>query len=64
MFDSEQWASKSMRESMREHEEADARERTFRAMINLKELFVLSSARLKEKADTINSILPSTFNNC
>jgi hypothetical protein len=38
--------------------------RTFRAMINLKELFVLGSARLKDEADTINSILPSTFNNC
>jgi hypothetical protein len=38
--------------------------RTFRAMINLKELFVFGSARLKDEADTINSILPSTFNNC
>jgi hypothetical protein len=38
--------------------------RTFRAMINLKELFLVSSNRLKDEAGTINSILPSTFNNC
>src|SRR6202034_2105299 len=38
--------------------------RTFRAMINLKELFLVGSNSLKDKADAINSILPSTFNNC
>jgi hypothetical protein len=38
--------------------------RTFEAMINLKELLIFGSARLNDEADAINSILPSTFNNC
>jgi hypothetical protein len=38
--------------------------RTFEAMINLKVLLVAGSARLNDEADAINSILPSTFNNC
>jgi hypothetical protein len=38
--------------------------RTFEAMINLKELLVFGSTELADEADAINSILPSTFNNC
>jgi hypothetical protein len=38
--------------------------RTFEAMINLKVLFIVDSAQPKDEADDINSILPSTFNNC
>jgi hypothetical protein len=38
--------------------------RTFRAMINLKELHIFGSSRLANEADDINLILPSTFDNC
>src|ERR1700721_2928734 len=38
--------------------------RTFRAMINLKELHIFGSSRLANEADDINLILPSTFDDC